>query len=330
MARWTRSTRVTFSHRVEALGLRAGIALANGVPHERALELGAWLGDLAWHAGVRRRVVLEALARADGMPADTDARVRIARDCYRNFGRTFVEYARLGGPTGPELVSRVSVDRGEYLERAIGAGRGVLAVSGHFGSLELMATAMGRFGVRPTLLVAPMRNPLANALFAERRRRYGVDVIEVGPGLRQALVVLKRGGLLCLAVDQDAGRHGVFVDFLGRPASTPAGVVELGLRSGAPVVFGLAFREPPPVGRRGGGHHVVRLRPPVDLVSRGDHDATVRYYLQLLSDWLGEGVRERPDHWFWMHRRWKTRPDSGSASTRPHGETARTRGAGDA
>jgi KDO2-lipid IV(A) lauroyltransferase len=110
-----------------------------------------------------------------------------------------------------------------------------------------------------------------------------------------------------MASDQDAGRRGVFVDFLGRPASTPSGPVELALATGAPIVFGTIHRVA--IDR-----HVVRLRPPVWPERDRDREETVLRYSQLFAGWLEEAIRGDADHWFWLHRRWKTRPESPSGA----------------
>lgn len=304
MARWTPATRITFSHRMEALGIRAGVFLFNLLPHRASVRAGAALGDLVWRLGIRRKVVRDNLAHAGdalGPDADLDA---IERGCYRSLGRALAEYARLSGRGRADVLASIRVEGDAPMLDALSRGQGVIALSGHYGSLEAMGTAFTRrTAVKPTLLVAPMRNPLATKLFREYRESYGVGLIEVGPRMREAFAILKKGGFLCMAADQDAGRHGIFVDFLGRPASTPTGPVELALRTGAPIVFGRVTRE-------GEFRHVVRMDPPVYLESQGDREATVRHYTQLFADRLADSIRARPDHWFWLHRRWKTRPEA--------------------
>lgn len=301
MARWRMPERVSLSHRFEALGIRIGVGLFKAVPHRVALRLGGALGTAAYHLGVRRTVALENIRLASGVAAHGEA-PRVAREAYRNLGRTFAEYARLPRTSLTELKTRIHFEGLEHMQSALARGKGVVAVSGHFGSLELMATAFRLIDAHPTLLVAPMRNPLATRYFRAHRSAYGVDVAEVGPRLREALRVLKRGGLLCLAADQDAGRHGIFIEFLGRPASTATGAVELALRTGAPIVFGLCFRE-------GLDHHRIVIEPPFSVEPGEDRAGAIRTSMEHLTARLEDGIRKRPDHWFWLHRRWKTRPE---------------------
>lgn len=300
MARWRAPHDVRVAHRLEVLGIRIGVATMKRLPHRTALAFGAALGSAAFRLGVRREVAIDNIRRAADVVSPDEA-PRVAHDAYRNLGRTFAEYARLPVTSLESLRARVRFEGLEHMQAALARGRGVVAVSGHFGSLELMATAFRLLDAKPTLLVAPMRNPLATQYFRRHRSAYGVDVAEVGPRLREAFRVLRRGGLLCIAADQDAGRHGMFVDFLGRPASTATGAVELAMRTGAPIVFGLTFRE-------GVDHHRLVIEPPMDVTEGEDRERTIRTHLERLSRLLEAGIRARPDHWFWLHRRWKTQP----------------------
>ncbi len=318
MTRRGSAEQIRLSHRLEALALRGGLGLLGTLSRERAIRVGARLGELVWRLGVRRRVVMENLAGTPDLCATHAEQKELARACYRNIGRVIADYARLPRLRSTDYRRIIRYEGLEHIVDTMKEGNGLIALSGHFGSLELMALSFQSFGITPAVIVAPMRNPLANQLFDSYRRNAGETVIPLGSSLRAALRHLRRGGFLCLAADQDAGRRGIFVDFLGRPASTATGPVELALRSGSPIVFGLIYRE-------GLDRHVVRIRPPVRVEDQGGRDATLRHYTELFTRWLEEGVRRQPDHWFWLHRRWKTRPEA--AHDGGHGDGAASDGA---
>ena len=303
MARWSRTRRARFSHRLEAMGIRMLLSGCSAIGHGAALRVGIGAGELAWRLGIRRKVVEEGITLADGLPDDPDTVRDLGRAVYRNLGCTVAEYARLPRHREALLRDHVRVEGADAITEGLAAGRGVMAMSGHFGALEVMAAAVARPDVESHVLVAPMRNPMANDLFDRHRREAGLTPIEVGPGMRRAVRVLREGKLLCVAADQDAGRHGVFIDFLGRPASTPPGLIELALRTGARMVFGVIVRDRPE-----GPDHTVRLEGPYELTPQGTHDETVRHYLEFFSNRLAVEIRRHPEQWFWLHRRWKTMP----------------------
>ena len=106
--------------------------------------------------------------------------------------------------------------------------------------------------------------------------------------------------------DQDARRDGVFVPYFGRLASTPAGPAWLSLATGAPIVFGTCVRAPD-------GRYEARILPPL-YPEGAAHDAVaVRALTARHTALLEREVRQRPESWFWLHRRWKTAAPEGEA-----------------
>ena len=105
-----------------------------------------------------------------------------------------------------------------------------------------------------------------------------------------------------LLVDQDARRHGVFVPFLGAPASTIPTPAELALRTGAAIIPAFSERTGP------GFRYVARFGPPVACAASGDHGADVLRITAEINRRLEDAVRAHPEQWLWAHRRWKTAP----------------------
>jgi KDO2-lipid IV(A) lauroyltransferase len=311
VARWQRLEKPTFAHRLEYVGVRVAVGCLKRFPTGLAYRLGERMGVLAWRIGIRREVVLANLSAAVGLTGGEDP-PRIAAACYRHVGRSFAELAVIPGLSADEVKALVTFEGLEHVRAAVDAGRGVIALSGHYGSPEVMTVGLAAHGMDPHVLVAPMRNPLVSDFFSRHREAYGVHPVEVGPSMRELIRVLRKGAMVCMAADQDAGRHGLFVDFLGRAASTATGPVELARRTGAAIVFGT-------VRRREDGTHVAVIDPPITIEDRGDDAATVRYYVEDLSRRLERAVREVPEQWFWLHRRWKTKPPSkDGAGAEPH------------
>ena len=254
----------------------------------RALAaLGAALGVLAYWLGIRRSVALEGLARA--FPEKTgEERRRIARAAYAQLGRGLME---LVGPP-PE----VRFPEWEVLTSAKAQGRGVLCAIGHYGNFELLARAMSARGERVTIVGRRLRGRF-NRWLVERR---GIATLPDRASSTQAVAALRRGEILGIAVDQNMRpSRGVFVDFFGTPACTTPAAAVYALRAGAPVITVLPVRQPD-------GSHVVHMRGPYTTTGRG-HGAVLDLTRQLTRA-IEEAVREHPDHWFWVHRRWKTRP----------------------
>jgi KDO2-lipid IV(A) lauroyltransferase len=289
-------------HRIEYALVLAISFLARVLPWSAAVGLGALLGDFVWSAlRYRRDVALDNLRAVFGASKTDAEREAIAREAYRNVGRTFLEYLRFRTMTRREIERMVEIEGTEHLDVMRAAGKGGVLVTGHYGSWELMGIALAHRGYPVNFLVGKQHNERVDALMNQHRIKMGIGVIQVGVSARDILRVLRKNEFICILSDQDARRHGVFVSFLGRPASTPQGPAAFALKAGAPMLVGV-------ITRVRGAHHVGTLFPPIEVASTGNEREDIVRVTQAYTDQLTAAVMARPDHWFWAHRRWKTQP----------------------
>jgi KDO2-lipid IV(A) lauroyltransferase len=268
------------------------------------LALGEALGSAAWALGLRKRVALDGLRRA--FPDRTEQERRATgRAAYRQLGRSLAEVALAPGVRDPELADLVRFDNWDLYESARALGRGVVVAVAHFGNWELLARACARRGVPLTAITRVLRGRLNQQLLAARREG-GLRELPDKGSTGAAVRLLRRGETLAVVVDQNMRpSRGIFVDFFGEPACTTPAAAVLSLRSGAPLLA--AF----PV-RAADGTHRVRLVGPFAPPPGTRGRSAVLALTQEVTSAVERAVREHPDHWFWVHRRWKTRP-SGSA-----------------
>jgi KDO2-lipid IV(A) lauroyltransferase len=149
----------------------------------------------------------------------------------------------------------------------------------------------------------------ANDLWRAIRRRSGVEdlVVTKGSTLAAAVRAIRSGRFLGYVIDQNqALRHAIFPTFFGVPAATAPTPAVLAMRSGAAVVFTLSV----PLGD---GRHKVIFEGPLDPPDTGDRERDVLAFMQDLNDRLERWIRVYPDRWYWLHRRWKTRPPGEAA-----------------
>lgn len=292
--------------RLEAAAFALLLLLARLLPRRALLGLGTLAGALR---GVmdrsRRRVALANLERAFGPSLGRREARRILRACWRHFGRiTFdtLYFPRLG----PQAVGRIVHYRGlEHIRAAYARGRGVLLFSGHFGHWELVALMQGFLGLPLALVTRPLDNPYLERMLGELRSRSGNRVIHKRQAAGEMLQALRAGMGVALVIDQDARSRGIFVPFFGRLASTTPALALLALRTGAPVVPTFSIPQPD-------GSYLVVYEPEVTVPRSGDRMADVATLTRECTAIVERWVRERPDLWLWMHRRWKT-------VTMPHG-----------
>ncbi len=281
---------------VEALG--AGV---RALPWRMSLGVGEALGDTARRLGLRRRVATDNLERAFPERTVTE-RAAILAAHYRELGRVMVEYPRLGELVRAKPGAVVAEVRGiEHLERAQAAGRGAILLSGHYGNIELLGAWLGR--MHPvSFVVRPLSNARVEAWIMRQRLRAGVGTISANSRVREVFAGLRNNQWMAMLADQDARRHGVFVPFLGTPASTATGPARIAIATGAPIIMGF-------VTRRDDGRVELDVEPPMTAEDPHAPDAAERLtarHVAALERW----VRRHPAMWFWLHRRWKTKPET--------------------
>ena len=302
----SRTGRTTFQHRLEYGVARAVQAIICALPAGAARAIGGSLGSFAFAVlKLRRDVTMRHLERIFGERFDRETLLAIARESYRNFGRMTFEYMRFPRLTARDVETLLTVTGAEHLDAALEEGRGAILVAGHFGNWETLAMLASK-GYPMTFLVGEQHNILVDGLMNRLRVRFGGEIVPVTGNLMGVLRALRKNRVVAMLSDQDAGKNGVFVDFLGKPASTPYGPGRMSESTGAPLL-------PCAVVRHGGGAHEIVVCPPVAFPSRDlPRDERVRILTQGYTTEFGRFISLHPDHYFWMHRRWKTRPRKAS------------------
>ena len=284
--------------------VRMALGLVASLPLRLAASLGERFGALAFHlAGAERRKALGSLALA--FPTLSEAsRADLALRTFRHLGRCAFELAcvRQIDAAIDQRVEWPPEDRA-VLERALGRGKGVVFVSGHVGQWELLARRVALAGFPCQTIGKETTDPRLTSLVERFRSAAGLKTIWRGRGgaAKYMLRALKAGEILGLLIDQDTKVQSVFVPFFGHPAKTPRAAADLALRTQAAVVLGFCRRMPT-------GKYRISMReveaPSAELPPEGQ----VLALTGALSEGIEAAIRETPEQWVWMHRRWKSAP----------------------
>ncbi len=283
---------------LEYLLYRCGVFLFSSLSLKSSLGLGRRLGTLAYHLDVsHRRIALNNLKAA--MPGlDESKRKQIVRRAFENLGMNFAEFTRL-----PELArTAVRFEGEEHVRSAKAMGRGVFYLSAHFGNWELEAAAHAlRFG-HVHIIAKDIKNPHVDRHIKATRTSCSLEIVRPRRSVYRILRILRAQGEIAILLDQDTShREGVFVDFFGQKASTQSALAIIAMKTGVPIVPAFIFRG-------SDGVHTLRYLPPLVPDSNGDRSEGILRHTQNFTWIIESQVRERPDQWFWVHRRWKTRP----------------------
>jgi KDO2-lipid IV(A) lauroyltransferase len=204
----------------------------------------------------------------------------------------------------------------ESFVRTLLSGRPLVVISAHYGNFELGGYLMGLFGF-PTYTVArKLDNPYLDQFINRFRGRTGQYILEKQGSGTEIKQVLDAGGILTLLGDQSAGKKGCWVKFFGRPASTHKAVSLFSLGSDAPTMVSYARRIGRPLEYEVGPQAIV------DPLEPGFTLRTVPLLAQWYTDQLEDLIREAPEQYWWLHRRWKGQPTARAAKSSEQQATA--------
>jgi Kdo2-lipid IVA lauroyltransferase/acyltransferase len=216
---------------------------------------------------------------------------------FESIARMLVSMARFPRLNAANINEWISYEGLENYLSAKGSGRGVLIATAHLGNWELSAFAHALMTEPMNVMVRPLDNPLIDELVENRRTISGNRLIYKKDAARVVIKALKRNEAVGILIDQNTSiAEGVFVNFFGKLACAGSGFVKLAHHSGAPVLPGFALWNE--ATRR----YVLRFYPQIEMT--GDESLDT----QRIHSTLEEIIRQYPDQWMWIHRRWKTRP----------------------
>jgi KDO2-lipid IV(A) lauroyltransferase len=290
------ATAMSMAYGIEALGLGLVLGIFRLLPLDAASALGGALGRTfgPWLPVTRRAE--RNLRRC--FPEKSEAELRcILRGMWDNLGRVLAEYTHLGDFRLYAPGSRVQVVGAEHIDRAREDGKPGIFVSAHLGNWEIASASVLQRGVPIDLIYRAPNNPHVDRLMRWARGFVASDTAPKGvEGARRALAVLRAGGHLGMLVDQKMN-DGIAVPFFGRDAMTAPALAQLALRFDCPVV-------PVRVERLRGTRFRITIHPPLALERSGDRERDVLALMTKVTAMIEGWIRERPEQWLWLHRRW--------------------------
>lgn len=279
----------------EAAGALVGYGLLRALPMEAAAGLGAFVLRRVGPLLPLDRIADINLRRA--LPEKSDAEIRTIKDgMWRNLGRTLGEFAHLGN-LHAEVDSRVEMVGLEHVEAIKRAGGPAILLSAHMANWEILGTVADHVGLTLDMVYRAPNNPLINRLLEGRKRNRDTRMIPKGKaGAREIMRSMKERRFLAMLIDQKMN-DGVEARFFGMPAMTAGAFAPLVQRFGCPVLMAR-------VERLEGSRFRVTVTPPLTPPDTGDAAADQLALVQMVNDRLEGWIRERPEQWLWVHRRW--------------------------
>jgi KDO2-lipid IV(A) lauroyltransferase len=270
-------------------------------PVARAIGITLGLTVYAIH-GRLRRVGLRNLTLAFPEMSDRD-RSRLLRGEFISLGRELAEVCLFPRYTRENVSRTVVYDGFENYENAYKRGKGVLFLTGHLGAWELSAFAHSLNGHPLSIVMRSLDNPYIDAFLQSYRTMHGNRTVDKDDFVRGLLSAMRNGETVGILMDTNmTPPQGVFVDFFGIPACTASGLARIALRTDAAVVPGFTVWDAKQ------SKYILRFDPAVELIRTEDNEADIVANTAKFTKVIENVIRQYPNQWLWVHRRWKTRP----------------------
>lgn len=277
-----------------------GLWLVHWLPLPVLNALGCALGWVLYRVARRRRHIVGVNLRLCFPGLNHSGRRKLAKAHFAALGCSLVERGLLWWSSEARLRKLIRVENEEILQRLYDAGQPVILLAPHFLGLDAGGARIAmRFN---SLSVYSRQNdPVIDRWLLRGRTRFGDQkLIARDEGVRSTVRLMKSGRPFYYLPDMNAKRkEAMFAPFFGIQAATISGLPRLARLAGAVVV-------PCPTRRLPGGKgYVVELGEPWENYPSGDVEADI----VRMNAWIESVVRTMPEQYYWVHRRFKTRPE---------------------
>jgi len=270
------------------------------LPISLAVFLGGRAGILLFYILPKHRKQTIENLRLAFRQKKTEVQIfNIAKRVFENLGKNAAEFASLPKINKNNIDRFVKVSGIEKIDKALADKKGLIVLSCHLGNWELSAVYFALKGYPSNAIVRPLRYKRFDRLVNAMRSSKGLKLIPRDNSFKKLISLLKLNEIVGILPDQDIDSiDGVFVRFFGKDAYTPKGPVLLSLVGSAPIIPLFCIRE-------NGMHHLI-IEDPVKLEITGDREKDVLVNTQKWTDIVEKYIRQYPEQWVWMHKRWKT------------------------
>jgi len=270
------------------------------IPERASLAIGKAAG-LCWFSIIRfrRSLVIDNLTQAFKNEKSREEILAIARKNFIHYGLYFVELTRIPLLTEETLHKKVIFTGLEHVKDALKHGKGAIILCGHYGNWDVMAVAQAMEGMHAHVITKNIKNKAVDTIWNDIRKSKDVSFLpNKGTGF-SILKLLKKNETIALIFDQHRpGSMGIRVNFFGRPARTMKAAAMLALKTGCVVIPVNNWRDEKNI------HH-VEVEEPIPFIQKENEEETIRENTQRYNDVLESYVRQHPEQWLWIHRRWK-------------------------
>jgi KDO2-lipid IV(A) lauroyltransferase len=293
-----------FLDRLQYLAARTVAMMMQCWPVNANLRGAKWLGGLLYRFDRKHRERALANLRRSFPELSEPHREVLARRSMEELFMFFVEMFYTTRLIRIDSWARYVVLENfrEPLDLMMDRKGGLIMLTGHYGNFEILGYLLATLGFPTSSVARPLDNPYLSEFVFGVREKQGQRIIAKRGATQDVVEVIEGNGAVAFVADQNAGSKGLFVDFFGRKASTYKSIGLLAMQYETPVIIGYSRRLNDEFRFAVGAQDIIY---PEDWKSQDD---PLRYITQRYTRALEDIVRQDPGQYWWVHRRWKTRP----------------------
>ncbi len=270
------------------------------IPYRHIAFIGKSLGMLIYNVDVRhRRIVRRNLSFVyPEWPAEKVT--EMSKQIFRNLGMTLLEICQVMCSPREDILNKVVVKGEENLKEARRHHKGVVIISAHLGNWEVVPLFWPLYFRMPLAVVArELENKTIDRLICRLRGRSGSRIIYKDDAMSEMIRTLRQDKALAILIDQGTKSSlGVKITFFDKFVTATSGAALLAMRCKSPVLPGFCVRN-------GDGTYTMNLGKPFFLKRSGDLRENLKQNTQIMTDAIEAAVRQYPEQWFWVHKRWR-------------------------
>ncbi len=247
---------------------------------------------------IRKETVLDNLSRA--FPSYPEKEInKIAFNCYKSFSITLVELLSIPWMNREQMKNMIDCSNTDLIVKRYKEGKGIILLSAHFANWEYIALSVSlQIGIPLHVVVKPQRNPYVTRWLERARTKWINKIIPAGISIRQVYKELLAKNMVAMVADQRGPKDGIQLDFMGRPAYFFSGPALLSVKTGAPLLCGI------PVRQKDYSYKAEMIEVSKENLPEKEEEKVVEL-TRRYKEYMEKAIREHPEQWFWMHKRWK-------------------------
>jgi Kdo2-lipid IVA lauroyltransferase/acyltransferase len=282
-----------------------GFFLIRCIPRPLGLLLFGALGRFVFlFPNTEKRRTIDHLRLIFGSEWTEKKILATARNVYASLGKNLFDGVKLSRASKKRFHEIVKHDDLSEFKTAFDGSKGMIVITAHIGCFEMLLHFFARHGFKSFAVGTPTFDPRLDEIVATLRSGEGIDYMYRTESPRKIIRNLQAGQAFGVLIDQDTSVEGVFAKFLGRTAYTPSAPLRMAMKYKIPAVVATTVRKPD-------NTHYVYISKIIELADTGDFERDLLANVQKANDLICKTIREYPEQWVWMHRRWKRQPPSG-------------------